>query len=281
MVLRLGRRWLVLILLCTAVLGCRQERRFDDWKWKWPGASKKSTAATTQEEGGSRRSANVFQVWVIDLTGSGAGLDQAWSYLDEMLPGKVQNWPMVNRNGLRCGIGQVGDWPAVKKELDECGARVKSQTELNIRLFSPIVLLSDEFKEDRTVFFYDQVGRARGMDYGRSKLQFLLATVGRTGTGRTRVVFSPRIVQPVYPLQRYSAASNERGKARKTVKEEIEDFSVVVDLGPEEFVLVGPTSGALPDSVIGSQLFLRWEEGQRHTTMILVKPVETGGAERK
>lgn len=219
---------------------------------------------------------NSFHIWVLDSAGDREVLDQIWSYLDDVSPGDVGHSKLLNLNGLRCGTGHVDDWPAVKGLLDRCQtvARTRTPVEKTVGLFTPTVLLTSGFAS-RTLFYYDRAGRVRGNDFGPSRLQLLLVPVGKLGDGRARVVFSPRLL---IPASRFAHLARKAGRVKpraraKTIGEELEGLSIVVDLNPDEFALLGPSPGKRPKHLVGSQLFERWERGQRHTFLVVVKPM--------
>jgi hypothetical protein len=62
----------------------------------------------------------------------------------------------------------------------------------------------------------------------------------------------------------------------QTIEQELKQLSLVVDLAPDEFALIGPSAGKRARFVVGSQLFESWEQGQKHTYLVVVKPVEFG-----
>ncbi len=263
----------LLVLVLAGSAGCRQERRFEGEKTDWFGWARGREAGEVSEgdTGPPRIAGNVFEVWVFTSGPEQEALEQAWSYLDELLPAQVKDWKTLNRNGLRCGIGRSEDWPLVKAALEESmttTSRENPPLQISVGHMSSAILISDDFQKDRTLFYYDRAGRLRGED-GPSKLELVLGSPGRTGQGRVRVVFSPRVVEPPSPLR----GAAERSVSGKSVARELENLSIVADLGLDEFALVGPTASDLPKSLIGSQLFVRWEDGERHTNLVLVKPV--------
>jgi len=268
-------------LICAGGYACQQQRRFQDRSANRPGWRDNDSGGPGDTARGPapRRSSNTFLVWVFRSTGDQACLERVWSsYLDELLPSGVQNWQVINDNGLRCGIGQVSDWPAVKQALERCqtGTSPKNPpTETYVGFMSPAVVRSDPTRAERNLFYRDLTGRQRGRTFTNSKLELVLVSGGRTGNGKTRVVFSPRIVTPRKAFRAVRPARRRAAKS-KSIKQELENLSIVVDLGPEEFVLLGPSSHARSKYRIGSQLFVSWEHGQRNTYFILVRPGPVG-----
>jgi hypothetical protein len=270
---------IVMGALLAGVCGCgKQSRRFDMASFDWFGLKKGGTVGVAQSQPTRPATGNPFvesyRVWIFRSTGTDACREQGWSYLDELLPGAVQDAKVLASNGLRCGVGRVSDWPKVKEQLEACQtitSRENSPMDIAVARMSSIVLLSDEMKRDRTLFYYDRNGRLRGCD-GASKLQLVLISGGRIAEGRRRVVFSPRILEPTNRIKAMTDAARP-ASATPTVEKELENLSFTVDLGPEEFVLLGPRNGELAASLIGAQLFTKWDQGQRGVYLILVKPV--------
>jgi len=270
------------------VTGCsEQERRFEKLRTDFSNLFVRNPRSPTSKpaDGSQPRQSfiNSFDVWILDSTGSSECLEEAWSHLDELfLPGNVEDWKVLSRNGLRCGKGQLSAWPTVKEQLDRCNTTTGPAIELDVGLFTPVVLLTDPWKPDRTIFYYDRAGRPRGEDFQRSKLQLVLTTAGRTGAGRIRVIFAPRVVKRISSLERLAPRRRPRRPGEgKTIQQELENLNITVDLGPDEFAVLGPASGKLAKMLVGSQLFLRWEKGQQHSKLILIKPVVLQGSSPK
>jgi len=145
-----------------------------------------------------------------------------------------------------------------------------SQVQVTLGQFSPVGVLADRTRPERTLFYYDREGKIHGEDVGPSRLEFSLMTAGRMPEGRLRVVFSPRIIGPESEFDRLAKAP----AARRGVERELENFSVIVDVGPQEFTLIGPSKKEMPHSLVGPQLFSQWEKGERKTFYVLVSPLE-------
>jgi hypothetical protein len=260
------------------IAGCNsQTKQFSELKWKWPEwaapkAKVTSTAPTVAEKAKSPElppaSANSFSVRIFKNSAAEKELRVVWSYLDEASP-QSADWKMLHRNGLRCGIGQYSDWPAVKAELEKYGTKIQGDFQVTLSNFSPMNLLSDKLRSERTLFYYDRNGDVHGRDFGPSLMQFSMVTAGRISGGRVRAIFIPRIYKPETSLERLMPSENKKSM----VEQELENFNITVDLGPEEFALIGPSAGEMPESLIGSQLFLGWDQGRQLNYFILISPM--------
>jgi len=262
---------LLVVLGLIAPAGCRNPpytvgvERSD---WTWPGTKPKSAAPAPPIR---RPLITNYEIVMFRSTGDDACLEQVWSYLDELLPGSRQQWQMLIRNGLRCGLGQIGDSQALTAQLERCQTRLDRKSEMSLTAFAPIVLHTDPMRPERILFYYDQNGRASGRTLGPSALQLVLTSAGRTGTGRMRVILTPRIVQPESSTFEMLRPETPPGKY-KTIEEEIEGLSIVVDIAPNEFALIGPASGSVSTHLLGAQLFLHWDQGQQQKIFILIRP---------
>jgi hypothetical protein len=262
----------------TLTTGCQQQqsREFDAWKWKWPvWTTKPAQSSTTQTSPANAPSAptpiisNSFTIRILESTGSDLQLNEAWSYLDEAAP-ISGDWQMLHRNGLRCGVGQFSDWPTVRQQFEKCGTRVKTELQVSLGSFAPMNILTDPMKSERTIFYYDRDGRTHGRDFGPSSMQFTMTMAGRMAGGRVRTIFTPRILRPTSSLEQFVGKENRKSMT----EQELENFGIVVDLGPEEFAILGPAGGQMPASLVGSQLFSSWSQGQRRSTFILISAVQ-------
>jgi hypothetical protein len=269
------RHILLFSMIFFAIFGCRQQQQPqpDAWKWKWPAWGKTQPATTQNTTPGEPKTpavvSNFFNVRILESTGTDHQLNEAWSYLDEAAP-VSGDWQLLHRNGLRCGIGQYSDWPAIKQQLEKCGTRMKTDLQVSLSSFAPMNILSDQMKSERTLFYYDCNGRTHGRDFGASTLQFTMTMAGRMAGGRVRAVFSPKIIRPISQLEQITGKENRKS----TIEQELENFSIIVDLGPEEFAIIGPSGREMADSLVGSQLFLGWNQGQRRSTFILISTAQ-------
>jgi hypothetical protein len=174
-----------------------------------------------------------------------------------------KDWQMLHRNGLRCGIGQYTDWPTLRDQLEKCETTVRGSIQVTLGAFVPTILLADKFRTERTIFYYDREGQVHGRDFGPSSLEFTLTTVGRMPEGRIRVIFSPKVMKRRVAREGSNTAATEQ---------ELENFNMMVDIGPQEFALIGPSTGPTAGTLIGPQLFSQWVNGQRKSLFILISP---------
>jgi len=270
------KRILVLtILMSIGLAGCRKEKQSYDERLNWPDWWK-STLTTQRADApgpGQQQTASSFNIWIIDAAGDPEILDQIWKPLNEVSSTDVQELRRLSLNGLRCAKGRLSDWPAVKEQLDRCQTRNHTQVPIQktVGLFSPTALLSTPMEPKRTLFCYDRQGKLEGEDFGYSQLQLTLMFAGHIGNDRVRAVFSPKIVREVNRFEDMIPTPK-----RQTIEQELKQLSLVVDLAPDEFALIGPSTGKRGRLVVGSQLFESWEQGQEHTYLVVVKPVAFG-----
>jgi len=267
--------------LCLLVLGaCQpQTRQFSAWKWTWPNWNQNPTTAPASQPAASQSAeprepdpivSNFFNIQILECAGTDECLQNTWSYLDETSP-MSKDWKVLHRNGLRCGIGQYSDWPTLKDQLEKCGSKTRTQTQVTLGGFSPVTLLTDKFRSERTVFYYDREGQVHGRDFGPSRLTFVLTAAGKMPEGRVRLIFSPKIVKPGSGNDQLDALESPR---KSQLEQELENFSVIVDLGAREFAMIGPSAKEMASSLVGPQLFSQWNKGQRKSLLILVSPAE-------
>jgi hypothetical protein len=273
---------LLAAVFCTGLwtlCGCQKPtRQFDSWRWKWPTLSgqkdvQPANSASDQKNTDSTEVpavGNCFDVRILVNRGTDDDLRTAWSYLDEASP-LSKDWQMLHRNGLRCGIGQYSDWTTVKDQLEKGGTKVKSQFQIVLNTFASMKILNDELQQERTLFYYDRDGQVHGRDFGPSTMQMTMTVGGRVPGGRMRTVLTPRIFQETLMVGRLVGDQNDSKKS--LVEQELENFSIFVDLGQEEFALIGPSRQDMPSSLVGAQLFLNQKQGQLQSYFILISPI--------
>ena len=267
-----------IIAICL-ITGCQSEkRRFDNWRWSWPEWWKKSSSAEQEitpkplvkKSLQKIRIGRYFDVRILDSTTNNECLQTIWSYLDELSP-VSRDWQVLHRNGIRAGVGQYSDWPALKQQLEKCGTKLEGQIQLALGSFRSTTLITDKLRQSRTLFYYDNDGKFHGKDYGPSQLRLTITSAGKVTGNRVRIILVPKIV---IPRARFEEFTNTKIR-RKTdaIENEFEKFSITIDVGPEEFVLVGISNLNLPDSLLGTQLFTQWKNGQKHSLFVLLSPM--------
>ena len=218
---------------------------------------------------------NSFNIRILESTGSSECLDNVWSYLDESSP-MSSSWQMLHGNGLRCGVGQFDDWTTLKEQLEKCGTKVQDNLQISLSNFSSFALLTDQIRPERTIFYYDLAGKGHMRDFYQCALEFNLMTTGKMAENRIRLVFSTKVTRQMSNIEQQFNLQEAVRKA--AFEQELENFNIIVDVGPKEFALLGPSSKNMAGSLVGSQLFSRWEKGQRKTYYLLISPMELKNA---
>jgi len=276
---RPNNKYICLIITICLIIGCQSEkRRFDNWHWSWPNWWKKSPSSdeSRHPKPPVRKSlpeikiGRYFDVRILDSTANNECLQNVWSYLDELSPVSI-DWQVLHKNGIRAGVGQYSDWPALKQQLEKCNTKLESQIQLALGSFRSASLLTDKFRNSRTLFYYDNTGKFHGKDYGPSQLRLTITSAGKVTGSRTRIILTPKIISPRSRLEQFTRKKIKRKTS--TIETELEKFSIIIDIGPEEFVLVGISNLNLPDSLLGSQLFTQWKNGQKHSFFVLLSPM--------
>ncbi len=270
---------LVMLFLLASCQG--EKKRFDSWKWSWPNWWAKSQKQNNKqvnlspaitESSPQIKIGKYFDVRILESTGNNECLQNIWSYLDELSPVSF-DWQVLHKNGIRAGIGQYSDWPVLKQQLENCNTKMDSQIQLALGSFRSANLLTDKFRNSRTLFYYDNEGRFHGKDYGKSQLRLTITSAGKIAGNRVRIILAPKIVIPRAALGQITRIKKNKKKKKYTIEKELEKFSITIDLGAKEFVLVGISDLNLPDSLIGSQLFTQWKNGQKHSFFVLLSPM--------
>ncbi len=281
--------WIVLIVIFS-IIGCKSDKkRFDDWQWSWPNWWQKSDKSSAQVNSKpivtkslpKIKIGRYFDVRILDSTGNNECLQNVWSYLDELAPASF-DWQVLHKNGIRAGIGQYSDWPVLKQQLEKCNTKMDSQIQLALGSFRSANLLTDKYKNSRTLFYYDNDGQFHGQDYGRSQLRLTITSAGRVSGDRVRIILAPKIIiartsfGQIRPLNK-----KKKRKKEYTIEKELEKFSITIDLGANEFVLIGISDLNIPDSLIGAQLFTQWKNGQKHSFFVLISPMMPSSNRKK
>ncbi len=275
------RIYLIVIAVIFLIAGCQSDKkRFDNWQLSWPNWWNRPKNTTEQvspkpivnESLPEIKIGRYFDVRILESTGNNECLQNVWSYLDELSPISF-NWQILHKNGIKAGIGQYSDWPALKQQLEKCNTKTDSQIQLALGSFRSASLLTDKYRNSRTLFYYDNDGRFHGKDYGKSQLRLMITSGGRVSGNRVRIILTPKIVIPRTSFGQITRIKKIKKKKEHTIEKELEKFSITIELGAKEFVLVGISDLNLPDSLIGTQLFTQWKDGQKHSFFVLISPM--------
>lgn len=280
---------LLLGLIIALNLSCGPHyKAFDggnQWQLSWPewlkGDKKaKDASKETLQTAGLSVLPDEFNIWIISAALDRESFEQLWSYLDEIIVANP-NWASARRNGFRVGIGQQSNWEAIKEIFDRNEAAVKGVLRVKLGGIRPLDILKSAPKETFTVFYYDSEGSLRGMDLKNAGLCLVMNSVGLVSENKVRVLFGAAIefarsgTVKTLSTKRIGAAAHGIGalEGGSHIRKELENLSITLDLGLGEFAIIGPAETEQPKYLIGSELFVRWEQGRKRWYFLVVAPL--------
>lgn len=191
-----------------------------------------------------------------------------WNHLEEqILPAELT--ANLQRNGLRIARGRVTSWPPIKALLD-----AEKQVEAisnSMTLFNglPLTVELDRQPHDQTLFLLRRDGSLGGVTLPAS-MNLLRIEYALSATRADAVLLD---VMPEVRLDRAEANPNLWADRPVVAPSRVfRELAARLEVGPDEFVAVGPSPAAHRLHTMGSLLLCQEIDGQRHECMFFITP---------
>jgi len=175
---------------------------------------------------------------------------KVWNHLNESLgdPGLTA---LLARNGFRIGKGDQADWPALRAIFERNGAKV-NRVARTAQDGTPLTLPLGAIADGTGYFLHRRGGGMGGGTFNAGQRTFRIEyTLDTDDPRRVRL----RIV-PAFTEQQGEAKPVERDGEIVMVRDPtgrvFHELAVDVDLGPGEYVVIGPSAAAAAGFVLGS-----------------------------
>ncbi len=193
-----------------------------------------------------------------------------WNHLDEqILPTEVAT--VLQRNGLRIARGKVTSWAPIKALLDAEKDVTSIQNAMSVGNGLPLDIELDSQPHDQTLFLFRRDGSWPGATLpGSMNLLHIEYVIPAATPDSVLLEVMPEIrFQPPEP-----AITPEGWRERPVVPPSrmFRELAARVQIGPEEFLAVGPSLAAHRAHTIGSLMLGHEIEGRRYECMFFITP---------
>jgi hypothetical protein len=175
---------------------------------------------------------------------------------------------LLDKNGLRAGIGSVDDWPHFKEVLEKAAAHGMSGHFVATAATDQEIPVTGELPE-QWLFYWDRHGLS-GSVYDQCRNLLALSfgpTPGQTGAVRLELCPIVRATRRHYS---YTVLNGEES-VDYTGDEHLYDLNLHVDLPPGRFLVVAPSAQSERTTSIGHQFMKQdGKSGRRELILIFV-----------
>ncbi|UCD29624.1 MAG: hypothetical protein JSV03_03850 [Planctomycetota bacterium] len=198
-----------------------------------------------------------------------------WNHLDEeALPADTAFY--LQRNGLRVARGKLDSWRPIKALLEQEKNVESSAKETPLTTGASFTLELDPRPRDQTLFIVRRNGHLAGADYADS-VNLLRIEYGFSVDNKDLLVvrMMPQIKLP-YTASRFDVGPNglvqyPSHQPTKVLRE----LAFEMELGPDEFFVIGPSNSAHHGHLAGSLLLCEEIEGSKYESMYFITPQVT------
>jgi len=195
-----------------------------------------------------------------------------WNHLDgEAIP--AQTSLFLQGNGLRVAKGKLDSWRPIKALLEQEKDLESSQTQTPKGSGAPFTMAIHLRPREQTLFIARRDGRVAGATYPDST-NYLQIEYGFSATNPDAVIVSviPLIKLP-HTEHRFEAGPQGlvEHPSYRPVKM-FRELAFQMELGPDDFVVIGPAQNAHHGHLAGSLFLCEEIEGRKYESMYFITP---------
>lgn len=210
-----------------------------------------------------------------------AQAEQVWRLLRESFADEDTHL-RLRRNGIRCGIGNVRDWPAIRAALEGIEGLEAFRTQpVRVPAGFPVALELDSAPRTQTLFYVDAAGILHGDTWVESR-NVLRVTYGadNRSAARLRIQVVPEVHQD---LEGWRWVRTESGlwQVPNQARQAFDAAGFTASLGRDEFLLVAPDPAAGSFLLVGSAFLTMERERGRYNSYVFLRPEVSDVGERE
>ena len=195
---------------------------------------------------------------------------KVWNHVDELQIDPRQ-CAQLARNGLRIGVADADDWPAIQTILQVNQARC-TRLQQAVQSGYPLTLDVGEVQDGETIFSYDAQGRLEGATFGPGrKYLHIDYVVAADETRRVSLKVTPE-VHVETPDRRWTSVDGEIQEQPQYEGRVYSELAVTMHLLPGQFLVIGPGPQADVAHLLGSKFLEQRSGGVRSETLYLATP---------
>lgn len=198
--------------------------------------------------------------------------EKVWNHLNETAI-QPETTVLLQRNGLRVARGDANSLPPIRALLEQQGQVETSQNRMVMSNSLPLVVEPDMRPRDQTLFMFRPDGTLGGASYPQSVNGFLIEydLVG-VGDDRLKVTIMPQVRLPKQPPRLTSEVPGFIDQPLMPPTRVFRELAFTVEIGPEQFIAIGPSRLIENAHLIGSLLICEENEGRKQESMYLITP---------
>ncbi len=275
-----------MVLGAILACGCRQTGWGTDWLAPGTPAAGETRATPQPDpadgpEGNKtarRRPVEVLQVSFDILqvrapAGSFSASGKIWNHLDEeVLPAQVSS--ILHRNGFRVGRGSQNAWHPIRAILGSDDAIRTSRSCMTMSNGYPLLVELADRPGGRNLFLIRRDGTTGGVTLpaGRNALRVEYA-VPPEAPDALRLNICPEVQLLAPPPETVVTDEGLRRVAPETPTRTLRELAFQVQVGPTEFLAVGPAPAAAGLELLPGSFFLQEElDGTRYESIYFLTP---------
>jgi len=207
---------------------------------------------------------SMFQIFV--PAGSISRNRDFWGYLAIAGGLDQSECDLLDRNGVRVGVGDVDDWSSLRTIIDKAGAQTLQGRVIGVGTKGHEIPVSDNLP-GQTLFYFDQHGLSGHVYDACQNILVLSYEAAPQGSGAVRLQLCPLVRNQAERLD--TTAVNTRHVWEYTHDQRLYDMGLSVDLAPRKFLVVGPSPQSGRSTSIGHQFFTQEATTQRREMIMI------------
>lgn len=198
--------------------------------------------------------------------------EKVWNHLSE---GAIepQVAVLLQRNGIRAARGDANSWPPIRALLEQQGQVETSQNRMLLNNGFPLVIEPDPRVRDQTLFLFRPDGSLGGASFPQSVNGLLIEyALAGANVDTLRISVMPQVRLPRQPPRLSADAPGFIEQPMAPPTRVLRELAFTVDIGPEQFVAIGPSRLVDNAYLVGSLLLCEENEGRRLESMYFITP---------
>ncbi len=238
-------------------------------------------AAAAAPQPGSQILGVAYQVLRFCVPADGSGIDsRMWDHINEGVVSQDRAL-VLQRNGLRVGVGRASSWPAVREALLAGGPEIRDHSAA-VESGRALAVAMNELAEPESLFHYAADQRLLGASFRPGMLGLrVTADMPLANRAPLRLHAVPELRRPKTALQ--MRLDRQSGILEMEESEPFEALAFDIILGPDEYLVIGPTP---PERsavmLVGRRLLESSDAGQTFENVYVLAPkiMSSAGADQ-
>lgn len=224
--------------------------------------------ASNTPEGPVQLQADVYQL--VLPQGAVSGNEAFWKRVDEQAV-DVATYDLLYKNGVRVGVAPIAEWDRFRELIAEHPATTKANTLIGADAKVIELPVRKEVRA-QTIWYFDARNDSIGRTYDECE-NFVTMTLQSAPrkAGTMRVALCP-VVKSARKRLEFTSLNRELGELQYVAPERLYDMNLRVDVPPDQFLIVAPSSEAAWPTSIGNTFFITNGPAERMEHVLLIVP---------